>query len=124
MHDNVEFIDNIRKVKTTGVLAFRQSVGLLKIWMNLRYLQSGVKVLSINKDIENGLIRIRFRIIGEKGLFKLFQKFKTSMSGKGSENDTSTQDWFDVIATFAVDKEAFITQIVCDNVRKFKHNYF
>lgn len=128
LDNEVRFEDNIRRIQTVGRTQFQQNIGLLKIFLHLKYVRVTMKMLSLTKDAENALIRVRFRIVGVKGFAKLVSTIRsrlnvgvqeTSVAGNSQKQVAdSHEDWIDVIATFTVNGNGQISFIVCDNVRQ------
>ena len=76
---NIVFEDNIREKVTIGLQNYVINIGLLKIKSHIKYTHVKMVVLRTTQHPEEGCVKIRWRIVGAPGFFKLltsFWKFK------------------------------------------------
>ncbi|RWS31465.1 uncharacterized protein B4U80_01177 [Leptotrombidium deliense] len=84
--NDIVFEDNIRHLKTQGILAYRQSIMFLKIFLSIKYAAVGVSILKMTKHPEDSSIRVRWRISGSPGLVKLLCFWKYKFGGLKQDN--------------------------------------
>lgn len=101
------FIDNIRGVKTKGLVQYSIQLNLIRIYHIIRYSHIKIDLLNLVKIPEESCIRIRWRATTKPGLLTfllLFWKFG------------SMEKWKDGISTFYVNNQGKVFCHVCDNI--------
>lgn len=75
---SIVFEDNIRNIRTAGLSAYAWQIALIKMGAHFKYGKVTLTALKITKHIEDGTVRIRWRIETFPGnsIVFVFWKFK------------------------------------------------
>ncbi|GFU26993.1 uncharacterized protein C6orf136 [Nephila pilipes] len=113
-HKNIIFHNNIKRVVIKGLTAYIQTMYLLKIYGFLQYSKIKVEILKMTHHIEDGTIRVRWRVKGiTRGkVFLNFLKLKTSWHDFIHDE----ADWLDGFSVFSVGPDGLIYKHVCDKM--------
>ncbi|RWS04972.1 hypothetical protein B4U79_10331 [Dinothrombium tinctorium] len=115
---DIVFEDNIRGVKTSGIFAYVNNLRLLKILLYVKYSSIKVELLKITQHPEDGTVKVRWRIAGYPGYFKLlfgiFRKYRPSFRVGTVTKDIT--EWIDGFSIFYINSDGKICRHVCDKV--------
>ncbi|CAL1297499.1 unnamed protein product [Larinioides sclopetarius] len=114
-HKNIVFHNNIKGVVIKGLPAYIQTMYILKIYGYLQYAKVKVEVLKITHHIEDGTVRVRWRVkgISRHRLLLNFWKLQTT-SWQEFLNDEA--DWLDGFSVFSVGPDGLIYKHMCDKM--------
>nr|AEE61788.1 unknown [Dendroctonus ponderosae] len=114
-HENIVFEDNIRKIRTEGLLNYVKQVALLRTIGHIRFAYVRFEVLKITQHPEDGTIRIRWRIRGISAwkVMLMFWKIKLWQWKDTFEN---SDNWYDGYSTFIVNADGKITKHIADKM--------
>ncbi|KAF8770066.1 hypothetical protein HNY73_017637 [Argiope bruennichi] len=114
-HKNIVFQNNIRGVIIKGLPAYIQTMYILKIYGYLQYAKVKVEILKITHHIEDGTVRVRWRVKGvsRHRLILNLWKLQTT-SWQEFLNDEA--DWLDGFSVFNVGPDGLIYKHMCDKV--------
>ncbi|GFR26980.1 uncharacterized protein C6orf136 [Trichonephila clavata] len=113
-HKNIIFYNNIKGVVIKGLTAYIQAMYLLKVYGFLQYSKVKVEILKMTHHIEDGTIRVRWRVRGitRSKVFFNFLKLKNSYQGFILDET----DWLDGFSVFSVGPDGLIYKHVCDKM--------
>ncbi|GIY13405.1 uncharacterized protein C6orf136 [Caerostris darwini] len=114
-HKNIIFQNNINGVVIKGLSAYIQTMYVLKIYGYLQYAKVKVEILKITHHIEDGTVRVRWRVkgISRSKLLLNFWKLKSSSWQNYLNNEA---DWLDGFSVFSVGPDGLIYKHVCDKM--------
>ncbi|XP_054715909.1 uncharacterized protein LOC129225506 [Uloborus diversus] len=114
-HKNVIFYNNIKGVITKGLTAYIQNMYFLKLYGHLHFAKVKVEILKITHHVEDGSVRVRWRVKGvsRQKVLLLFFKFKSVALTQLLEDET---DWLDGFSVFSVGPDGLIYKHVCDKM--------
>ncbi|XP_050305890.1 uncharacterized protein C6orf136 homolog [Anthonomus grandis grandis] len=114
-HPNMVFEDNIRNVKTVGLLPYVKQVALLRTIGHIKFAFVKFDVLKITQHPEDGTVRVRWRIRGLKALKVMLQFWKYKLwNWKGMLDQC--EDWYDGYSTFVVNSDGLVVRHVADKM--------
>ncbi|XP_015914000.1 uncharacterized protein [Parasteatoda tepidariorum] len=112
-HKNIVFQNNLRGgITTKGLTAYIQAMYILKLYGFIHYAKVKVEILKITHHIEDGAIRVRWRVNGvsrQQLLVNLWKQKKLSVPQEETE-------WIDGLSTFSVGVDGLIYKHVCDKM--------
>ncbi|KAG8179273.1 hypothetical protein JTE90_026737 [Oedothorax gibbosus] len=114
-HKNIVFQNNIKGVTIKGSSAYVQAMYLLRFYGYVQYAKIKVEILKITHHVEDGTVRVRWRVKGvsrHKVLLKLW-KLK-SMNWKQFAHEEA--EWLDGFSVFSVGTDGLIYKHVCDKM--------
>ncbi|ENN77603.1 uncharacterized protein C6orf136 homolog [Dendroctonus ponderosae] len=114
-HDNIVFEDNIRKVRTEGLLNYVKQVALLRTIGHIRFAYVRFEVLKITQHPEDGTIRIRWRIRGISAWRVMLMFWKIKL-WEWKETLEKSDNWYDGYSTFIVNADGKIIKHIADKM--------
>lgn len=114
-HKNIVFQNNIRSITTRGINPYAQQMYMLRVYGRIQYAQVKVEIIKITHHIEDGTIRIRWRVSGatRRRVLALLWKYKDSTWKKIVQEDP---EWLDGFSVFSVGQDGLIYKHVCDKM--------
>ncbi|XP_066260839.1 uncharacterized protein C6orf136 homolog [Euwallacea similis] len=112
---NIVFEDNIRNIRTEGLINYVKQVALLRTVAHIKFAYVKFDVLKITQHPEDGTVRIRWRIVGVSGLKVMVQFWKYKL-WKMKETIQQNEAWHDGFSTFYVNAEGKIVRHVADKM--------
>lgn len=108
---DIVFVDNIRNIKTRGILTYALQLNLLRYYFSIRYSSVTLELLNLVKHPDESYIRVRWRIIKKPGIIASFL-FVWKFAKSFQELDR----WRDGISTMHVNNQGKIYCHICDNI--------
>ncbi|XP_035233440.1 uncharacterized protein LOC118205247 [Stegodyphus dumicola] len=114
-HKNIIFQNNIKGVTTKGLPAYVQNMYLIKLYGYIHYAKVKVEILKITHHIEDGTVRVRWRVNGVTRTKVLMRLWKTN-SLRWKEYSEEETEWLDGFSVFSVGPDGLIFKHVCDKM--------
>lgn len=118
-HKEMVLKDNISGVKVVGLEKYKLCVRMLVMLAHLRLLYVRMSLLSLSKEEEEGVITVRWSIVGLGIMRMLFRYFPDRLWEKGNMERIAPV-YMDGFSTFYVDSNSKIYQHTVDRVREDK----
>lgn len=118
---DIVFENNIRGVRTTGIVKYVQQVALLRCIGHLKYAYVHFEILKITQHPEDGTIKVRWRISGISGM-KILLTFWRYKLWQWKEMMGKQEAWYDGFSTFYVSSEGRVVLHVADKMMPDQEN--
>ncbi|XP_066149305.1 uncharacterized protein C6orf136 [Euwallacea fornicatus] len=112
---NIVFEDNIRNVRTEGLINYVRQVALLRTIAHLKFAYVKFDILKITQHPEDGTVRIRWRIVGVSG-FKVMVQFWKYKLWKMKKTIKENEAWYDGFSTFYINAEGKIVRHIANKM--------
>lgn len=113
--DKMVFEDNIRNVRTEGLLNYVKQVALLRTVGHFKFAYVKFDILKMTQHPEDGTVRIRWRIRGISTA-KVMLKFWKFKFWKIKDSFDQVANWYDGYSTFYVNQDGKIFKHVADKM--------
>jgi len=114
-HKEVVLQDNIRGVKVVGLEKYMLLVNVMKLLAHIRFVYVRMTLLSVTKEEEEGIIKVRWTVVGLGMLRLVLRYFPDRLWEKGNMERTSPS-YIDGYSTFYVDSNSRIYHHTMDRV--------
>lgn len=105
------FVDNIRNIKTRGIVSYALQINLIKFYYSLRYSSVKLELLNLVKHPDESYIRIRWRIVKKPGIILSYL-----FVWKIAKSFSKLERWKDGISTLHINNQGKIYCHICDNI--------
>jgi len=114
-HQEVVLQDNIRGVKVVGLEKYMLLVNMMKLLAHMRFVYVRMHLLSITKEEEEGIIKLRWRVVGLGFLRLVLRYFPDKLWEKGNMERMSPS-YIEGYSIFYVDSNSKIYHHTMDRV--------
>lgn len=114
-HKNIIFLNNIKGVTVKGLSAYAQAMYLMKLYGFLHFAKVKVEILKVTHHIEDGTVRVRWRVNGlprHKFVLMLWKHKVMNVENLPQEET----EWLDGFSVFSVGSDGLINKHICDKM--------
>ncbi|KAJ6223491.1 hypothetical protein RDWZM_002036 [Blomia tropicalis] len=113
---SIVFEDNIRNIRTVGLNPYAWQITLVKMGAHFKYGKVNMEVLKITTHIEDGTVRIRWRVVTYPGNSIVFAFWQFKLWNMKESIEQYKDDWIDGFSILSVGGDGLIYKHVCDKL--------
>merc|ERR1719508_396671 len=118
-HKEVVLQDNIRGAKVVGLDKYMLLVNVLRLLAHIRFVYVRMSLLSLTKEEEEGIIKVRWSVVG-LGMGRLVLRYFPDRLWEKGNMERLSPSYIDGHSTFYVDSDSKIYQHTVDRVMEDK----
>jgi len=118
-HKELVLQDNIRGVKVVGLEKYMLLVNMLRLLAHIRFVYVRMSLLSVNKEKEEGVIKVRWRVVG-LGVGRMILRYFPDRLWEKGNMERMSPSYLDGYSTFYVDSNSKIYHHTIDRVMEDK----
>lgn len=118
-HKELVLQDNIRGLKVVGLEKYMLLINMLRLLAHIRFVYVRMSLLSLTKEQENGIIRVKWRVVG-LGFGRMVLRYFPDRLWEKGNMERMSPSYLDGYSTFYVDSNSKIYQHTVDRVMEDK----
>lgn len=116
-HQNLVFENNIRGIRTVGLIRYVRQVALLRTIGHLKFAYVKFEILKITSHPEDGTVKVRWRIRGISGLKVFMHLWKFKLWEMRQMFDENQEAWYDGFSIFCVGSDGLVYKHIADKMQ-------